>query len=150
MPNRLLDPGLEVHLAEAEADIIRCWPVMAQLRPHIQSPAELVERVQRQRAEGYRLAFLEVGERVVACAGFRICEMLARGRNLYVDDLVTADAERSKGYGEVMLDWLVARAQAEGCDSLHLDSGTQRMAAHRFYVRYGLDIVSFHFALRLR
>ena len=38
-------------------------------------------------------------------------EMLATGRTLYVDDLVTDEAQRSRGYGKAMLDWLQAHAR---------------------------------------
>ena len=48
-----------------------------------------------------------------------------------------------------MMDWLVGRAKERGCDELHLDSGVQRYGAHRFYLRYGMDITSHHFRLAL-
>ena len=61
----------------------------------------------------------------VAVAGFRVGENLAWGRFLYVDDLVTLSAHRSKGYGSKLLTWLKAFAVREGCMQLHLDSGIQ-------------------------
>jgi hypothetical protein len=33
---------------------------------------------------------------------------------------------------------------------LHLDSGVQRFAAHRFYLARRMDITCHHFALKLR
>jgi GNAT superfamily N-acetyltransferase len=86
---------------------------------------------------------------VRAVAGFRIAEFLAWGRILYVDDLVTASAQRSRGHGQALFDWLVARARANGCAQLHLDSGVQRFDAHRFYLRQRMSITSHHFALQL-
>lgn len=68
------------------------------------------------------------------------------GRKLYVDDLVTAAAYRSKGVGKALLDELEKRARAEGCAGMDLDSGVQRGDAHRFYMREGMTIRSFHFA----
>ena len=78
-----------------------------------------------------------------------IVEMLAHGRFLYVDDLVTLDAERSKGHGDALIDWLEAEARREGCRNLQLDSGTQRTAAHRFYFRKRMVVNSFHFWMAL-
>ncbi len=69
----------------------------------------------------------------VAAAGFRIGENLASGKHLYIDDLVTLPAVRSKGYGAALLAWLVELAKSEGAQQLHLDSGTERIDAHRFY-----------------
>jgi hypothetical protein len=42
-----------------------------------------------------------------------------------------------------------AHARVEGCAEFHLDSGTHRLAAHRFYHRLGLGIASFHFQKKL-
>ena len=70
--------------AETESSIARCFPVMAQLRPHIPA-ADFVGRVQRQQKEGYRLAYLEAQSQVRALAGYRIEERLVSGRMCYVD-----------------------------------------------------------------
>jgi GNAT superfamily N-acetyltransferase len=85
----------------------------------------------------------------VAVAGYRLSESLVAGRNLYVDDLVSAETERSRGYGKLLLDWLKAEARAAGCSELHLDSGVQRHDAHRFYLRERMHISSYHFRLSL-
>jgi hypothetical protein len=44
---------------------------------------------------------------------------------------------------------LVAEARAAGCGELHLDSGVQRFAAHRFYLRERMEIMAHHFRLKL-
>ena len=138
-----------ISIADSDAAIAACHPVMVELRPHIATPEALVEQVGRQAAEGYRLAYVADAGRPVACAGYRIVEMLAHGRFLYVDDLVTLDAERSKGHGDALIDWLEAEARREGCRNLQLDSGTQRTAAHRFYFRKRMVVNSFHFWMAL-
>jgi len=140
---------MDIALAETEADIARCFPVMADLRPHL-TAGEFAARVRRQQAAGYRLAYLEEAGEVRAVAGFRYLETLAWGKILYVDDLVTAPAQRSRGHGGQLFDWLVAQANQSGCDELHLDSGVQRFGAHRFYLCHRMDINSHHFALKLK
>lgn len=140
---------MSVLVAAEDSQIQACFRVMAQLRPHL--PAEdFVGRVRRQQDDGYHLAFIEAEGKVVAVAGFRLSENLAWGRFLYVDDLVTDEAERSRGYGRELLEWLLEYARQEGCDQFHLDSGVQRFGAHRFYLRHGMDITSHHFALKLK
>jgi len=108
-----------------------------------------VDRVRVQQAQGYRLVYLEEEGIVVAVAGFRVQEILATGRTLYVDDLVTDPARRSRGYGKVLLEWLMAYARAADCETLSLDSGTLRHEAHAFYFREGLRITNFHFEKKL-
>lgn len=137
-----------VKQAETDAEIAACAPVMTQLRPDV-AGEDFVARVRRLAAGGYRLACALQGGRVVAVAGFHLRENLPWGRHLYVDDLVTDAARRSTGAGRALIDWLVARAREEGCRSLQLDSGVQRFAAHRFYLRERFAITSHHFALDL-
>lgn len=138
----------DIALATTDADLAACFPVIAQLRPHL-TPEEFSQRVRRQQGSGFQLAACRADGEVVAVAGFRVLENLAWGRFLYVDDLVTDETSRSQGYGEALFDWLVARARVEGCGQLHLDSGVQRFGAHRFYLARRMDITSHHFALKL-
>ena len=86
---------------------------------------------------------------MVAVSGFRILECMATGKTLYVDDLVTSENQRSKGYGEKLLEWMEQAARDEGCSCVRLDSGTHRTGAHKFYFRMGMPIVSFHFMKKL-
>jgi GNAT superfamily N-acetyltransferase len=140
MPTKIVE-------ALTTAEISRCFPVMRQLRTHFEEERTFVAQVERQRSEGYHLAYLEDSGEVQAVAGFRILESLFAGRFCYVDDLVTGARSRSLGYGSALFDWLVARAQTAGCKRLELDSGVQRFEAHRFYLRKRMIIASHHFSL---
>lgn len=131
-------------IAQSDAEVVACFAVMHELRPHLRQ-AEFLAQVRSQQARGYELAYIGVDGRPVAVAGFRMSENLAWGKFLYVDDLVTAAAERSKGYGAALLRWLCALAKERQCRQLHLDSGVQRTAAHAFYQREGMEIASYHF-----
>ena len=135
-------------VAESDADVARCAPVMLELRPHL-ADRDFVATVRRQQAAGYKLAYLEADGVVRTVAGFRFMDTLCCGKILYVDDLVTRAADRSAGYGGRMFDWLVEQARAAGCDEFHLDSGVQRFDAHRFYLCRGMNIVWHHFSLKL-
>lgn len=140
---------MPVRLADSDDEILACFAVMSQLRPHL-AREEFVERVRRQQSDGYRLAFLsDDQESVGAVAGFHVSECLAWGRFLYVNDLVTSDGIRSRGHGQELFDWLVQIARKENCNQLHLDSGVQRFDAHRFYLRNRMQITSHHFGLDL-
>jgi GNAT superfamily N-acetyltransferase len=130
-------------------EMARCFPVMRQLRTHFENEKTFVEQVERQRAGGYRMAFLEDENDVRAVAGYRMMESLFAGRFCYVDDLVTDEPGRSLGFGGALFDWLVAEARATGCAKLELDSGVQRFDAHRFYLRKRMIISSHHFSLEL-
>ena len=145
----MTDGSPTIWVAESDDQVERCFPVMFELRPHLEHATwlRLVRAMQR---EGYILAALEAYGAVQAVAGFRINVLLARGKNLYVDDLVTADASRSRAYGGTMLQWLIQYARDRDCDSFDLDSGVHRFRAHRFYFREGMHVGAYHFTLSLR
>ena len=131
--------------ALTDEEVRNCFAVMAELRPHLKE-ANFLETVRELEQEGFRLAYIENAGEVVAVSGYRIYSNLFMGKHLYVDDLVTAERHRSKGYGEQLLSWLRNVARENGCKILHLDSGTQRQRAHKFYLAQGMFITSFHFA----
>ena len=143
--------GMPLAMAESEADLRRIAGVLLQLRTQFDEDS-LVAQIQEQQAEGYRVAYVESvdgdgpGE-VLCVAGFVVATKLAWGRHIYVDDLVTDTRRRSRGAGKVLIDWLRDHGRELGCRELHLDSGVQRFAAHRFYLREGFHIASHHFSI---
>lgn len=140
-----------MHITEPRSDdeILATWEVMHQLRPHI-TAQEYVPIVRGMMdSDGYRLAAVVDDGEVRAVAGYRYMHMLYCGKLLYVDDLVTDDRVRSRGYGKALLDWLKARGGDEGCSELQLISRVTREQAHRFYFREGLAIECFEFRVKL-
>ncbi len=137
-----------IAFALTDADIVRCFPVMHQLRPHLLAE-QFVSLIRAQQAQGFHLAFLQQQETIVTVAGFRIHHLLATGNTLYVDDLVTDQNSRSQGHGDRMLHWLIDHARHVGCTHFSLDSGTHRLDAHAFYFRHRMRISAFHFQLPL-
>ena len=137
----------------SDTEVQACLSVMAQLRPQLPptlTPADWLARVRRMELEGYRLAAARDATGVAAVAGYRIFDCIARGgKSMYVDDLVTDAARRSRGAGKALLGWLMDTARREGCSTFSLDSGVQRYAAHRFYMRERMSIIAYHFRLEL-
>ena len=140
----------DIKEALTDADIRRVYPVMRELRTHIKSEDEFLKRVRRQQKQsGWRLITVEDNGAPVAASGFRISEWLAWGKALYVDDLICLESHRGKGFAEALMAWMEELARKEGCGEFHLDSGTHRLGAHRFYHRLKLAITSFHFQKKI-
>ena len=99
--------------------------------------------------EGYRLVAVLLDEQVAAVAGYRISKNLAWGKYLYVEDFITDQQHRSSGLGKSLLSWLHIEAKNNGCSQLHLDSGSQRLNAHRFYERENMTFASHHYVSQL-
>ncbi|HTD28236.1 MAG TPA: GNAT family N-acetyltransferase [Xanthomonadaceae bacterium] len=141
--------AVSIRRASSHGEIVQCYPVLAELRPHIQAE-DFVAIVQRLSNNiGFRLVYL-LDDEVKAVAGYRVSEWLHSGKYLEIEDFVTSSGERSKGYGAQLFKWLVAQARHEGCSQLRLVSGVQRTDAHRFYVRQGMVNEAKYFSLNLQ
>jgi GNAT superfamily N-acetyltransferase len=132
----------------------RAADALLELRGRWETREAMAARVDAMRAsDGYRLvaSFAAGDEQAAAAAGFRVMEMLAWGRIIYVDDLVTRAGLRGHGHADAVMAYVEAEARHLQCESLQLDSGLQveRADAHRFYFRHRMRITSFHFAREL-
>ena len=114
-----------------------------QLRPLLE--ADYPAQIERLFPDGARLAQVVDEGEVRAIALWRLFETTYCGWRLEIEDLVSDEAHRSKGYGAAMLRWLHDQAVALGCPTTTLISGTHRTRAHRFYFREGYAITAFHF-----
>lgn len=127
------------------ADIL---PVLRELRTHL-TAGSLASIYAEGHPQGLRFTGAYLDGACLAVAGWRIMTTTYCGRQLYVDDLVTAAAARSAGLGRALLTELRQRARTAGCHLLELDSATSRADAHRFYMRERMSIIAFHFAAEL-
>jgi GNAT superfamily N-acetyltransferase len=138
-----------INIVESEQEILDCYTVMSELRPHIQ-PEDFIPKVKRlAEIANFQLAYLQDGE-IKAVAGFRISEWLGGGKYLEIEDLIAKSGERSRGYGGELFDWLVAHAKENECDHLRLVSAVHRKDAHRFYLRKGMTLVAHYFSMPLK
>jgi GNAT superfamily N-acetyltransferase len=139
----------EVLVATDEAAIRKCWKAYKELRPHLQSEDELVERWRVQVREGFRIIYIQDADIAVAAAGYRMLTTLAWGRILYVDDLVAIAARHRTGLGTTLLEYLQEEARRSQCDAVHLDTGYQRHLAHKAYLRNGFHFDCHHLAWKV-
>lgn len=135
----------DIFVANTDEEIQSCFPAFSALRPHVKEEGFLPQ-VRRQQQQSYQIVALRQGGVVESAAGFRFAEYLAWTR-CFVDDLTTLPSELSQGFAGALMDWLIAYASSNQCRGVHLDSGYARHAAHRLYLRKGLQLHSHHFAL---
>jgi len=139
----------EIALAETREDIAATWPIMRQLRPHLDAGGYLAIVLRLRTERDFRLARMSVDGRIVAVAGLRFGEWLHGGRYLEIEDFVTSEDCRSQGYGGELFDWIAALGREAGCRHLRLLSGVRRETAHRFYRRQGMSLDAYYFSLDL-
>jgi GNAT superfamily N-acetyltransferase len=117
-------------------------------RPNL--PSDYEGYMRRMFAEGAGMVVATVDGVVKSIAVYRCHHTTFHGLRFYVDDLVTCESDRGKGYGRTVLAWCEQRARERRCDSFDLESGVQRPRTHQFYFREGLTIFAFGFSKPLR
>lgn len=140
---------MQIGFMEDAAAIARSFELMSGLRPRLSREDYLAAVPRLMAGTGYRLVALEEDGALRALAGIRIGEWLHAGRYLEVEELVTAEADRSRGYGGALLRWIADHGRRQGCRQLRLLSGVQRTEAHRFYEREGMTYEAKYFSLDL-
>ena len=138
---------MKIQLASSEADIERCYPIVARWR-EIGNCDQFVRHIREQQTCGYHFVYLE-DDKIEAIAGFYILQTLARTRVLYLDDWIGETSEYASGYSRILFDWLIDYARDKHCQSLRLNSSIQNPQAHQFYFRNKMKIEAFHFAMSL-
>ncbi len=126
------------------------YPVMHELRVDVNQD-DYFDLLQVMITEGYRMfALRDDNNAIVALAGVAVLTNFYYGRYIWVYDLVTADAARSRGYGAQLLGFIEEFAREENCQTIALSSGMQRVDAHRFYLdKMNYTKQSFVFTKRL-
>ncbi|MBX9767234.1 MAG: GNAT family N-acetyltransferase [Bdellovibrionales bacterium] len=127
----------KIFVARTQKDLERCFPVMKELRAHLEMEDYLSIYREAHRADGYEIVAIEQGGAVVAIMGYRILSDFVRGRHIYIDDLVSTQSARSSGLGAELLKYAEEIASKAGCAALRLCTGIENEGGIRFYERNG-------------
>jgi GNAT superfamily N-acetyltransferase len=112
--------------------LIAAFPVLNQLRTDLTEESYL-DLLQGMQKDGYKLIALYNNEKIVSLAGLSWRINFYNKRHIFIYDLVTDSEHRSFGYGEKLLSYIHSWAKEQGADYVALESGLQRIHAHRFY-----------------
>lgn len=131
---------------QSQKEILEAFPVMNQLRTHLDEKVYLDLVTEAKERDMYRLFALYDHGEIVAVTGFKPMITLYYGRFVWVCDLVTVSNKRSNGYGDRLLSYVHDWAKENGYESVALSSGLKRTDAHRFYEeKMGYNKVSYVF-----
>lgn len=136
---------------QSQNEILAAFPIMKQLRTHLDESTYLELVKEAQEKDSYKMFVLLDENEIVAVIGLKPMITLYYGRFVWVCDLVTDNTKRSKGYGEKLLTFVHEWARENNYESVALSSGLQRTDAHRFYEeRMNYDRVSYVFKIFLK
>ena len=138
--------GAPVPIPDAEqgAALLQGEPLHREFRPDM--TGDYAGHMQRMASDGAGIVQLVDKGAVCAIAVWRTYLTTYCGRRFEIDDLVTAEGQRSKGYGATLIRALEAKARLLSCGAVMLTSATRRVDAHRFYFRERYAIASFLFS----
>ena len=91
---------------QSQNEILEAFPVMKQLRTHLDEETYLDLVLEAKEKDRYKMFALIDGKEIVAVTGFKPMTTLYYGRFVWVCDLVTDTNKRSKGYGEKLLTYV--------------------------------------------
>jgi hypothetical protein len=114
-----------VELPPGDARFDDVYPVLHELRTDL-TRDEFDRRYAEGYPDGYRMVALFDENSCRAVGGYRIMTNVVRGRVLYIDDLVTSAAYRSRGYGKAINDYLRAATISRSTRAL---GGSTRIAS---------------------
>ncbi|MGZ9712348.1 GNAT family N-acetyltransferase [Glaciimonas sp. GNP009] len=127
------------------ATILTAFPIMQELRPHLQDAQLFTAQIERQRTQGYRLLAAYKHNEILGLAGYRLQENLIYGEFIYIDDLVVTARLQRSGVGGELLEAVRQEAIGSGCAHFVLDTALHMALAQRFYFRHGLLARGMHF-----
>ncbi len=125
-------------------ELYSVYDVLSQLRTDL-SYKEFEDLIYDMRHMEYKMLGIVDKEELITYAGVAVQTNLYHRRHLYVFDLVTDEKHQDKGYGKMMLDYLVDYAKMGMCENIVLSSGFARENAYKFYEKNGFEKKSFVF-----
>ena len=138
------DLSTQITVRELTADELPAlFPLIHLHNPVIDAPL-FAKRLGEMTALGYRAMAAFMGDAMVGCCGFWLRTRFWSGREFDIDNFVVHPDYRSQKIGEVMLQWLEAKALESGCELIVLDAYADSFRAHRFYLKNGFSLTGYH------
>ena len=98
----------------------------------------------------YKQLAVKQNNEFVGVCGFWICTKVWSGKYLELDNFVVHKDYRSKGVGDLIVNYLREKAIKENCNMLALDSYTDNFPAHKFFMNAGFVPRGFHFIQKIK
>jgi GNAT superfamily N-acetyltransferase len=140
----------KLFVAKTKLDLEKCFPVMKELRPHLEFSDYLLIYEEAHRNDGYEIVAIEDEGKILAVMGYRILSDYVRGKHIYIDDLVSSETARSKGLGAELLRYAEDIARKMECQTLRLCTGIENDRGAKFYEKNGWAKRAFAFTKKLK
>lgn len=140
--------AISFQILTRKADMLPLAPLLQQLNATV-TPDYLDAMLDDMIAHGYRMMIATEGDEYLGVAGIWVTTKLYSGKYMELDNVVVADAHRSRGIGKLLTDFATEIARQEGCQTMMLDAYLDNEKAHTFYEREGFVKRGYHFLKKL-
>ncbi len=71
------------------------------------------------------------------------------GKQIEIDNVILDSKHQSKGYGNILLNYIEKWAIDNDCETIELNTYVQNPRSHKFYFNNNYKILGFHFQKKL-
>ncbi len=106
--------------------------------------AILVSRLKEMMEHNYKCVGVYDNEKLIGITGFWVLYKHYVGKHIEPDNVIIHPDYRSKGIGELMMNWLYQYAKDEGCLAVELNCYVSNHKGVRFWIQQGYRIIGYH------
>ena len=118
-------------------------PLLKILDPKIEEQT-LTERLIDMCAHNYECVGVYDGGELIGISGLWTLPKYSVGRHIEPDNVVIHPDYRSKGIGEMMMQWIYNYAKSKNCEAVELNCYVSNAGGLAFWIRQGFRILGFH------
>jgi GNAT superfamily N-acetyltransferase len=109
----------------------------------------LASRLELMKESAYQCVGVFDGEQLIGICGLWILVKHYVGKHVEPDNVIIAPEYRSKGIGEMMMQWVADYAKSIGCEALELNCYVQNSPGLKFWMNDGFKVLGFHLQKKL-
>lgn len=109
----------------------------------------LKQRIEDIRNTDYKCVGVYNGDVLIGISGLWILNKLYVGKHIEPDNVIIHPDYRSKGVGELMMQWIFDYAKSNGCVASELNCYVNNHKGVKFWVSQGYRIIGFHMQKQL-
>mgnify|MGYP000016341214 CR=1 FL=1 len=128
---------MDIQTLKTPSELEAAFSLIKELRPHLDFSGFMDLYQKAHQHNGYILLGSFENQKCLALMGYRILYDFVHGKHVYIDDLIVAPHQQSKGLGAFFLKHAEEIAKKEQCQGLRLCTGKDNTRAIQFYEREG-------------